>query len=118
LGRLFTTFPAGVPGIALLLFRSSVAATILLTAIRSCDPPAAGLVIVAILACVLLCLGVLTPIVAALGCAFQFLSLLPAGHPDSSFLILAGLNAALAVMLGPGAYSCDARLFGRRLVVF
>jgi hypothetical protein len=63
-----------------------------------------------------LCAGVFTPYVCALSCVleiscFSGLSWTESAH--QSFLILA--TASLAV-LGPGAHSLDARLFGRRVI--
>jgi uncharacterized membrane protein YphA (DoxX/SURF4 family) len=65
----------------------------------------------------LLSLGFLTPIVSVACCLFQLASLFLAGHPDRHFVILSSLNAAAISLLGPGAYSLDAWLFGRRVIV-
>ncbi len=83
---------------------------------------AAGLLAIATSACLLA--GFLTPIAgsaAALGSLGLALSLLPLppnevlGAAPASWLV-ATMTAAV-VLLGPGAYSVDSRLFGRREVV-
>jgi uncharacterized membrane protein YphA (DoxX/SURF4 family) len=73
---------------------------------------------------VLLIIGFFTAIVAALvtlGAAGVALSLLPLGTPDLFDTRLADIFAAailLAVFfLGPGAFSVDARVFGRREII-
>jgi len=66
----------------------------------------------------LLCLGFLTPVMSVVACAFEMTALLLAGKADGRFIALSSLNAIVIALLGPGAYSVDARLFGRREVVF
>lgn len=82
----------------------------------------AGLLAVAVGASLLL--GFLTPIgsaIAGLGCAGSAFSWF---HPPAPNLIEQGLCAILVVvvasaivLLGPGALSIDARLFGRREII-
>ena len=63
--------------------------------------------------------GLMTPVVSVIACVFDLLSLLvPVTHTDMRFIVLSSLNAAAIALLGPGAYSLDARLFGRRVIVF
>jgi uncharacterized membrane protein YphA (DoxX/SURF4 family) len=71
-----------------------------------------------------LILGFLTPVVsslAGLGALGSVLSWFPppALNPFNGTLpaILAAVVAAAVVFLGPGAYSVDARLFGRREII-
>jgi uncharacterized membrane protein YphA (DoxX/SURF4 family) len=63
------------------------------------------------LVALLLLVGFLTPIAGSLGVAVGLVSF---AAPD---LCLSAIAAAI-VLLGPGAYSVDARLFGRREIRF
>ena len=72
----------------------------------------------------LLFVGFATPIVAAIvaaGAAGIELSLLPASTPnllDSGMSLIFGLTMLVAIVgLGPGAFSVDARVFGRREII-
>jgi uncharacterized membrane protein YphA (DoxX/SURF4 family) len=129
LTRLFPAFPAGLAGMALLLFRGVLSATLLLEA-RSClnagwGATTTGLVGLAALAlAALLLVGFLTPIaglLAGMGCAFVALS----GGAIPALVILDSRQSVVfaatmlfgIVVLGPGAFSVDARLFGRREII-
>jgi|HubBroStandDraft_6_1064221.scaffolds.fasta_scaffold115050_2 putative oxidoreductase len=108
LQRLFSMFPNGWPGLALLLLR--VAAGILLI-----YDGAVPLILraVAIGAGSLLLLGLWTPVAGVLvTCAEMCFLLLGTADPRSSILL--GAVGAALVALGPGALSIDARLFGRK----
>ncbi|MCI1052988.1 hypothetical protein MOQ17_08610 [Stenotrophomonas maltophilia] len=100
--RLFVMFPDRGPGLGLLWLRLCVAAAL-------CGPgmPGGWWSALYLLAVAMLALGVLTPLAAVT--AAVGLSTLPGPWP------LALLPLALLV-LGPGAYSLDARLFGRRVI--
>jgi uncharacterized membrane protein YphA (DoxX/SURF4 family) len=117
--RLFSTFPEGWPGTGLVFLRA-------ITAIPLAQRGIAGelmatlsavvvLQLVAAGAGVLLLVGLWTPIagvlmaVAELGLAFS--------RPADPWMhvLLAALGVSLA-MLGPGAWSVDARLFGRKRI--
>ena len=112
---LFSTFPRGWPGTGLLLMRL-VAGFILgdLGIIGLRGEPRLGRVTVSVLATtagILLIAGLWTPIAGALAagvelwCAFS-----PRGDP-LTHVLLGTLGAAVA-LVGPGAWSVDARLFG------
>jgi putative oxidoreductase len=113
--RLFSTFPQGLPGIGLVLLRAAVAIPLVQQAIvglLNASPPA-PLGLVAAGAALLLLVGLWTPMarvlvaVAEVGLALS--------HPAEpwTFVHFGTLGAALA-MLGPGGWSVDARLFGRK----
>lgn len=114
--RLFSIFPSGAPGIALLILRVSLAAA-MLNALPDGRPMASllGLILLALSA--LLVVGFLTPAVSVTACLFELTRLFGAGSDDWRFSLLVSLIAASMALLGPGAYSMDSRLFGRRVIV-
>ena len=65
---------------------------------------------------VLLWIGLWTPIAAVTASAIQIGTLSLAHQFNSSSMVIAAVGFALA-MLGPGAWSLDARLFGRKRIV-
>lgn len=72
----------------------------------------------------LLVIGYLTPVVgaiAAVGTVGVGLSLLPTCSPslfDSRVSLIFGLTMLITILgVGPGAFSVDARLFGRREII-
>ena len=115
--RLFSTFAHGWPGIGLLLLRMLTGGALihygfvdLRDAHRSASmaPP-----IIAAAAGILLLVGLWTPLSGALvAIAEVWIAFSRAGDLWIP-IILATLGAALA-MVGPGAWSIDARLFGRK----
>jgi hypothetical protein len=117
--RLFSMFPTGAPGIALLLLRISLAAAVLDGGPSCLDLRPPNLVCLALAGLsVLLCLGLLTPIVSIIAVSIELvISFLAAAGEWHFFVLVCATGVALA-MLGPGAYSVDAKLFGRREVVF
>jgi uncharacterized membrane protein YphA (DoxX/SURF4 family) len=109
LQRLFSTFPNGWPALGLLLLRISVGVAALNHGRYAfADPPAVPLWL-GLLAIVLgasLIAGFATPIVAGLIALGTF----------SSAAFVAAVATAI-VLLGPGACSIDARLYGRREIL-
>jgi uncharacterized membrane protein YphA (DoxX/SURF4 family) len=112
-------FPPGLPGLALLLLRASVAIALLLDdyGLREALPNWVHAPV--ILVSLVISVGYLTPIVAAAALACHVFIWLAAGaDPGAAVTALVfALNALALALLGPGAYSLDARRFGRRLVV-
>jgi putative oxidoreductase len=117
LQRLYSTFARGWPGAGLVCLRivgATAAFHCALTALGSRSTPLWAVLEGA--AGVLLCAGLWTPIggivlsVLAVWSAFS-------GNGDLwAHILLATMGAALA-MLGPGAWSIDARLFGRKRLI-
>jgi len=110
LQRLFSTFPDGSPGGGLLCLRLGAAVPLILYGIKGL--PAAPQII-EVVAAVLLLAGLWTPFTgAAIAADELWIGLTRHGDP-LTHLTLAALGAGLA-LLGPGAWSVDARLFGRK----
>jgi putative oxidoreductase len=65
---------------------------------------------------VLIWIGLWTPAVAIAGAAIQILLMAYGGRVDLPLLVFAGAALSLA-MLGPGAWSLDARFFGRKRII-
>lgn len=127
--RLFPAFPAGWPGVGLLLLRAAVGASLIVQGLAcfGAEPRGAWILILgglAISAGASLLIGFLSPVTASLAAlislSFAFSFLPPSlgnvlgGVPATVFATLMALAVAL---LGPGAFSLDARLFGRREIV-
>ena len=115
--RLFLMFPTGLPGLALLLLRASVAIALLAEgyAHRQSLPGWAQAAV--ILVSLVLSAGYLTPIVALVGLAFHAFIWWALGPGSAAAVATAVLNAVALALLGPGAYSIDSHRFGRRVVV-
>lgn len=128
--RMFSTFPGGRPGIGLLLLRSTIGSTLVAQGVayfvdwRDLRLITSTIGVVAMAAGVLLLVGFLTPFASVLA------ALIGVGDglwwfqaPTSNFLdtkmtvIFAAMMAISIACLGPGAFSIDARLFGRREIV-
>jgi len=116
-------FPQGFPGIALLLLRA-VLAFALIAAARGCMTSETAGAAVSLSAAALLATGFLTP-VAGLLAGVQFALIVMKRAPtcsgaifDSPMSLVFGVTILLAIIgSGPGAYSLDARLFGRREII-
>lgn len=112
--RFFSSFPSGRAGVGLLLLRVAVGASVLVHARNGQVAPAWQTIAVSSLAlfvALLLLVGFLTPVAGSLGVAVGLVSF-AATDPCLSAI------AAAIVLLGPGAYSVDSRLFGRREIRF
>ena len=117
--RLFSTFANGLPGLGLLLQRL-VAGTALveyaLIHLRASAGAAALLLQgTCLVAGLLLLLGLWTPMVGGLVAILELCVLVSGGSDPWGAILLASLGASLA-LIGPGAWSVDARLFGRRQI--
>lgn len=80
------------------------------------DTAALWLRYASLVAAVLLWIGLATPVAGIIDAAIQVGIMILEQRYDSLFIVAAALGLALA-MLGPGAWSLDARVFGRRRIV-
>ena len=117
--RLFSTFPEGWPGTGLLFLRAVVAIPPVQHAIAGLLaaplPAQINLQLIAAGVGALLLLGLWTPVAGVLMAVVELC--LTFCHPIDPWrhILLGALGVALA-MLGPGAWSTDARLFGRKRI--
>lgn len=111
-------FPAGAPGIALLLLRLSVAAMLFIDpAGRVLLPASAWVAVVSFVAASAVVAGLLTPVLALICGALKVYALIGTAQGIAPLIVLALLLSLAVAMLGPGAYSLDAKMFGRRVVL-
>jgi len=116
--HLFSSFPNGLPGKGLLLLRLTLAAGLFAEAVRvfrDPDMPLTLLAVADIPSGILLLIGLGTPVVAILTSVLQVVMLLWTRGPLEIHLLRISIGLCLAA-LGPGAWSIDARLFGRRRI--
>jgi putative oxidoreductase len=115
--RLYTTFPNEWPGAGLLLLRLAEGVPSVVAGathvIGSGAVLAAVPQVVDILSGLLLIAGLWTPIGAVLQALVEFANVLAGAGYEHMVRGIIGLSIA---MLGPGAWSVDARLFGRKRI--
>jgi hypothetical protein len=105
-------FPTGAPGVALLVLRNCIAFQLA----GSVFPVGWHHVLFVVLLS-MLCIGLLTPAIcglAVLAIAIQFVDSRDIRNANLALVVLSTLSLAF---LGPGAFSVDARIFARRIVV-
>jgi len=114
LQRLYSTFARGWPGMGLLCLRLIAAITAFHYAVAGlASEPTFLRTVIEGSAGLLLCAGLWTPIAGGALAVIAFWSAFSGGGDPWGQILLAAVGAALA-MLGPGAWSADARLFGRK----
>lgn len=121
--RLFSSFADGWPGVGLLLLRLLTAAALIYFGIASVltSPPVTTVVLqmIGIGAGILLLIGLWTPAAGALAAIVKVwivLSRYLSHSGDPWIAIIQAVLSAVLAMVGPGAWSIDARLFGRRRI--
>jgi putative oxidoreductase len=125
LQRLFSTFPDGLPGFGLLLLRLGAGIALISFGIVDLSTQPGDSITIArdlltIALSILLLVGSWTPVVAALIAIDQLwiaFFLYASPRDGRGIHILLAVLAAAVAMLGPGAFSIDARRFGRKRVL-
>jgi putative oxidoreductase len=117
LQRLFWTFAGGWPGIGLLVQRMTTGALLFYSAAiisaKTSQSAALAPALIGAGAGVLLLVGLWTPLAGTLIAMVEMWNVLTHSGSPLISLTLGILGASLA-MIGPGAWSADARLFGRK----
>jgi putative oxidoreductase len=112
--RLFSTFAHGLPGVGLLLMRLSGGIALLVQGVQAllAGPPLGPALLQAFSMAlgILLLAGLWTPLAGTLVALEALWNDFSSGH-SWRWIMLATLGAALA-LIGPGAWSLDAWLFG------
>lgn len=115
LRRLFSSFARGGPGVGLLLMRVVTALVLLsqaaLTLRRGGSLDSSALAVFAGGAGILLLAGLWTPIAGVAVAAISLWNAFAQPGDPWIYVLLSSMGIALA-LLGPGAWSIDARLFG------
>jgi putative oxidoreductase len=122
LQRLFSTFPNSWPGVGLLLLRVCLGVALIYFGVTGVsgtpsEPIALAQNSIAAVAAIFLLAGLWTPVMgtlAALDEVWIALSLDSPARQDTWIHIFLAILAVSVAMLGPGAWSIDARLFGRK----
>ncbi|HXJ41538.1 MAG TPA: DoxX family protein [Bryobacteraceae bacterium] len=123
--RLFSTFADGWPGVGLLLLRLLTALALVHFGLDGVPAASSATIVVpqiiGVAVGILLLVGLWTPVAGALAAivevwiaASRFLS--QSGDPWMP--IIQALLGVILAMVGPGVWSIDARLFGRRRIAF
>ena len=119
--RLFSNFADGWPGAGLLLLRLLTGGALIhfgISSIREGPAPlTVALQAIGIATAVLLLVGMLTPVSGMLAAAAKVwiaVSRFSSDSGDPWVTLAQAILAAVLAMIGPGAWSIDARRFGRK----
>ena len=115
--RLFARFPPGLPGLALVLMRASVAGAVLLDIYTHKATLPGWAIGAAIFLSVVLCAGYLTPVASVAALVFHAILWASAGTESIAVAAITSFDALALALLGPGGYSIDSFRFGRRVVL-
>lgn len=116
--RWFSVFPEGWSAAGLALLRLMLGSGLIADAAASLGDPGLRQLIPAAMEFMtgaLIIVGLWTPITGVIACLFPLAIMLMA-HRMSELHLLRGAVGISLALLGPGAWSVDARLFGRRRV--
>jgi hypothetical protein len=113
LRRLFSTFAGGVPGVGLLFLRLVAGGALIVDAVQASGDTISGMMphLLGALAGLLLLLGLWTPGAGTVLAISEIWTIRAHITELRSCILLASLGLALA-MIGPGAWSLDAYIYG------
>jgi putative oxidoreductase len=117
--RLFSTFPNSWPGFGLLILRFATGLSLGALAYAAGDlADTAGVLARCVVGgvAVLIWIGLWTPLAALAAAAIQIIVIIFGHRFELSLVVFAAAGLSLA-MLGPGAWSIDALLFGRKRIM-
>jgi hypothetical protein len=116
--KLFSMFPDGTAGWGLLLLRGCAAGMLFRNSVldATISIPTWEIAAVCILAGAF-CLGVYTPLSCCGSGLLQVFVLLSTHQQNSLHFLFTFCVTSVLFLLGPGAFSVDSRLFGRRLIL-
>lgn len=115
--RTYSMFPTGAPGIGLVLLRLCLATLLWPFLHTASSAPAGHVMFWSVIGIALaLLLGMLTPIACGLCLILVSLELVAPTLSLPAQVLPLALNTIVLVLLGPGAYSADARLYGFRVL--
>jgi hypothetical protein len=110
-------FPAGAPGVGLLLLRIGVGMLLLLKAFPDGDVTGPWWAVVGLIILAgSLCIGIYTPVTCAISVLVQATGFSSTWGESAAQLVCLVFISLSICLLGPGAFSVDALLFGRRLI--
>jgi uncharacterized membrane protein YphA (DoxX/SURF4 family) len=126
LQRLFSTFPAGFPGFGLLLLRVTLGISVIAQGVIAFSAKENQTfwtflpIIFAVIFGLTLIIGFLTPLFGVVVFLWNIIFItVPFGfhHTDYYAIFYISMIAVAVTIIGPGAFSLDARMFGRREVI-
>src|SRR5438874_13513341 len=117
--RLFSGYPDGWPGMSILFLRLGAGVLLIYESFGGVFMPARSIFPIAELAAacagIFLLAGLWTPVSGVVAAMLELWVAFSRADDLRTAILLATLGASLA-MLGPGAWSVDARLFGRKRI--
>lgn len=124
LQRLFSTFPSSWPGVGLLLLRCALGTALTYSGVaglfgNDSGPLAFAQDVIAVVGGVFLLAGLWTPVMGtlvALDALWTALSIHSLARKDTWIHIFLAVVAVSLAMVGPGAWSIDSQLFGRKRI--
>jgi uncharacterized membrane protein YphA (DoxX/SURF4 family) len=111
-------FPAGAAGCGLLILRVCAAGMLVRNSIVDVTVPIPTWhIAVVIILVIAFCLGAFTPVSCCVSAVMQIFLVLHVHESNPCHIAFTFCVTAALFFLGPGAFSLDSRLFGRRVIV-